>query len=61
MADFPTDIYTPREIENLPGIVFDPTAKKTFFAEDFQGLADEIVAVENYLFLHTASYKWRSC
>lgn len=49
MPIFPDEIYNQRDTENLPGIVFNPADKKNFYAEDFQGLGDEIVAVENYL------------
>ncbi len=49
MSDFPTSIYTPRETENLPGIVYDDTKKQNFFSEDFQNLAGEINAIETYL------------
>lgn len=49
MADFPDTIYSPREIENLPGIVYDAGAKKTFFAEDLNNTNDEIVAIETFL------------
>lgn len=49
MAEFPNDIYTPRAIENLPGIVYDADAKKVFFAEDLNNSNDEIVAIETFL------------
>lgn len=49
MADFPASIYTAREIENLPGIDFDSTKKQVLFAEDVQGITDEITAIESTL------------
>ncbi len=49
MSDFPTTIYTPRDTENLPGIVYDPADKKNMFSEDFQNLGGEINAIETVL------------
>jgi hypothetical protein len=49
MAEFPDDIYTPRETENLSGIVYDPADKKNLYSEDFQNLGDEINAIETTL------------
>lgn len=49
MADFPDDIYSLREIQNLPGIEYNVDKKTAIFAEDIQGLADEITAIETYL------------
>lgn len=49
MADFPTSIFTPRDTENLPGIVFDAAKKQVLFSEDYQSLGAEIEAIETYL------------
>lgn len=49
MAQFPDNIYTPRETENLPGIVYDPTNKQNMYSEDFQNLGGEIEAIEEAL------------
>ncbi len=49
MALFPESIYTPRETENLPGIVYDETKKQNLFSEDFQNLGGEIEAIETIL------------
>jgi hypothetical protein len=49
MAQFPDEIYTPREIENVPGQEFDPDRKTRFYAEDKQNPDSEIVAVETML------------
>src|SRR5574343_564384 len=49
MAQFPDNIYTPRETENLPGIVYDPTNKQNMYSEDFQNLGGEIEAIETAL------------
>jgi len=51
MANFPDTIYTPRETENLPGIVYDPTQKTNMFSEDFQNLGNEINVIEQNLSL----------
>lgn len=49
MAQFPTQVATFRQIENLPGIEYDETDKRTLFAEDVAALRDEIVALQNYV------------
>ena len=49
MADFPTTIFTPRTVANLPGIAYDALDTHTFFAEDYELPADEIVAIETIL------------
>lgn len=49
VAQFPENIYVARETENLPGIVYNPTDKKNFYSEDFQGLGEEITAIETSL------------
>lgn len=49
MPEFPDNIYTPRETENLPGIIYDATDKKNMYSEDFQNLGAEINAIEETL------------
>lgn len=49
MAQFPNSVYSPRETENLPGIVYDPTNKQNMYSEDFQNLGGEIEAIETWL------------
>lgn len=49
---YPSDIYQPREVENLPGITFDEDNKKTLYAEDYQSITAEIVIIEETLGLH---------
>jgi microcystin-dependent protein len=49
MADFPSSIYSQRATENLPGVTYDATKKTQFFAEDLQGLGDEVTAIESTL------------
>jgi hypothetical protein len=49
MADFPTNIYEPRTLENLSGLYFDDTKKTILFAEDYNNIASELVAIEEYL------------
>lgn len=49
MATFPTAEYEPRELTNLNGIVFDELDTKILFAEDYNLLAGEVVAIESYL------------
>lgn len=51
-AQYPDAIYTPREIENRSGVVYDETDKKTFFAEDKTATDDEVVAIETALGLN---------
>jgi hypothetical protein len=48
-ATFPNNIYTERETENLPGIVFDNLKKQNLYSEDFQNHASEIIAIETFL------------
>ena len=52
MADFPDDIFTPREVANREGVEYDAEKTKVFFAEDHNILADELVAVEETLGLN---------
>lgn len=49
MAEFPGDIYDPRDIENMPGVVYDPDKKTIVYAEDVNGANEEIVAIETAL------------
>jgi hypothetical protein len=46
MSQFPEEIYTPREKENRPGVIYDPEKKRTIFVEDFNAVDDEIIAIE---------------
>lgn len=55
MADFPNDVFELREIENLPGIVYDSAKKRALFAEDLQNIANEITAIETW-FQNTGYY-----
>lgn len=41
-----------REVENLPGIVYNPADKKTVFAEDTSNSFDAIAAIEDTLGLN---------
>ena len=49
---YPDDIYKQRDLENLPGLVYDPQNKKTLFAEDILTLGSEIRAIEQTLGTH---------
>jgi hypothetical protein len=49
MSDYPSAIYTQREIENVPKVVYDETKKTKIFAEDLTKLGDEITAIETDL------------
>lgn len=49
MANYPTSIFEPREVENLPGYSYDSTKKRVQFAEDYSLPAAEIVAIEETL------------
>ena len=49
MADFPTSIFTQRELNNINGQSFDAQKKTTIFAEDIIALGDEVAAIENYI------------
>lgn len=49
MADFPDSIYNLREIENQPGVTYDAEKKSTIFAEDIEGIAGEVTAIETTL------------
>lgn len=49
MADFPNAIAEFREMNNIPQMTYDPEKKTTIYAEDFQKMQDEIIALENFL------------
>jgi len=49
MPEFPDNIFTPRETENLPGLVYDENDKRNMYSEDFQNLGLEIKAIEETL------------
>jgi len=46
MADFPTEIFDPRERENKSGIVYDADKKTLLFNEDITIIEDEVIAIE---------------
>ncbi|MFZ2153994.1 MAG: hypothetical protein WAV16_02070 [Candidatus Moraniibacteriota bacterium] len=43
---FPDDIFSPRVIENRPGVVYDADNTKTLYAEDIDAINNEIIAIE---------------
>jgi len=49
MADYPNTITDPRVVANKPGTEYDAAKTTRLFAEDHNGLADEIVAIETEL------------
>jgi len=49
MSSYPATIFSPRERENWPGIIYDPDKKTLGFAEDFNLSDEEIVAIETVL------------
>lgn len=49
---YPEDIDEFREIENLPGLTYDPADRRTLFMEDLQELRDSIVRIEQTLGLN---------
>lgn len=49
MADYPNNIFTGRELENLPGENYNINEKTTLFAEDINKLNDEVHAIEDIL------------
>lgn len=52
MADYPNTITDPRVVANKPGTEYDAAKTTRLFAEDHNGLADEIVAIEEELGLN---------
>lgn len=49
MSTYPDGIFEGRDIENLPGIAYDPTKKTTVFAEDVSAINEEIRVIEQTL------------
>lgn len=49
MVKYPSEIFTGREIANLPGIEYKEEDKTTIFAEDVGGLNAEVHAIESTL------------
>lgn len=49
MPYYPSEIFTIRETENLPGIVYNPDNKRNIYSEDVQNLGAEITAIETIL------------
>lgn len=48
-ASFPNEIFEPREIENVPGVDYEPTKKTRFYADDLNNSNAEIVSIEETL------------
>lgn len=48
-AKFPSIDYEPRSVVNRNGVIFDDEDTQTLFAEDFNAVNEELVAIENYL------------
>ena len=46
---FPTSLFSPREIENKPGAVYNPDKKRVLYAEDINGITSEIIQIEKRL------------
>lgn len=55
MAQYPSEIYTPRSMVNRPGAVYDSNLTKVIFAEDFNFDRAEIVAIQTVLGLNPSS------
>lgn len=49
MSDYPTSIFSFRDIANLPGITYDANKSTALFAEDIQSVVNEIIGIENTL------------
>ena len=49
MASYPNSIYTPREVEDKSGAVYDPDKETVVYAKDKNDSDNEIVAVETEL------------
>lgn len=49
VTSFPNSIYDPREIENVPGQVYDETKTTRLYAEDLNNSNNEIIAIEETL------------
>jgi hypothetical protein len=52
MPDFPSALYDPRTLVNIPGVTFDVAQTKRLYAEDLNSANDEIVAIETILGLN---------
>lgn len=52
MAQYPSEIYTPRLMTNRNNAIYDAARTKDIYAEDFNYDRDEIVAIENELGLN---------
>lgn len=48
-AEYPDAIATFRTVENRPGVVYNPSDTKNFYAEDLEKVDDEIVALQTEL------------
>lgn len=48
MAQFPSSTFSPREKENLAGVVYNPSNKKICYVEDIQSIENEVIAMQNY-------------
>lgn len=46
---YPDTIYEQRELENLPGLVYEPDNKKTLFAEDIMTIGTDLHNIEELL------------
>lgn len=46
---YPDDIDTFRDIENIPGLTYDPADKRTLFVEDLEAVRSSVVAIETIL------------
>lgn len=46
---YPSDIYSQRALDNLPGVEFDAENSRTLYAEDILRLGAEITAIETVL------------
>lgn len=49
MPQFPSEVFTPREIENRPGVEYDAEKKRILYAEDINKITDELVAIQSAL------------
>jgi len=49
MAQYPSEIYTPRARENRSGVVYDAGKKTVWFKEDADAIENEIIAIETDL------------
>lgn len=49
MSEYPNNIFSQREIENVPGQTYDSTKKTRIYAEDLTALGAEVNAIETTL------------